>query len=513
MKLLNHYISEIVIKVVSFSGIIIALAMCLYFFSRLYNLTSIPIFTDEAIYLRWAQIAKNDAAWRFISLTDGKQPLFIWFIMVSLRFFDDPLVAGRIVSVAAGFLSMVGMYVLGREIFKNHWTGLISLTLYVLYPFALVYDRMALYDSLVGAIAIWSLYLSILLIRRIRLDIALILGMIIGAGVLTKTNAFFNVYLLPLTLILFDFRKGEKTKYLFKWIMYATIAALLAYGYYSILRLSPFFNIITEKNALFVYPIKEWVEHPLRFLWGNLYIGEKDWLLKYMTWPYILLVAMSFIIDKKFLREKILLFFWFFTPFFLLALFGKVIYPRFIFFMTLSLLPLISYTLYKVFFLFPRKYALFFFVAVHILVIRSDYFILVDFKNAPIPSQDLRQYNNDWPSGGGIREAVSIFQSLAKKEKIFVGTQGTFGLLPYAFEIYLINNPNIEVKGFWPINETVPQELIEGSKKKPTYFVFYQPCNVCEQIGRAPSSWNAKLIFEFEKPHRNGYFTIYEIEK
>lgn len=43
-----------------------------YFFSRLVNLTLLPIFTDEAIYIHWTQIAEGDAAWRFISLVDGK---------------------------------------------------------------------------------------------------------------------------------------------------------------------------------------------------------------------------------------------------------------------------------------------------------------------------------------------------------------------------------------------------------------------------------------------------------
>ena len=57
----------------------------LYIFTRLYNILELPIFTDEAIYVRWAQIAKNDAYWRFISLTDGKQPLFVWVAMILMK--------------------------------------------------------------------------------------------------------------------------------------------------------------------------------------------------------------------------------------------------------------------------------------------------------------------------------------------------------------------------------------------------------------------------------------------
>src|SRR5256885_11558868 len=91
----------------------------LFFFTRFYNLLSLPIFTDEAIYVRWAQIAKNDATWRFISLTDGKQPLYVWIAMVLMKFIHDPLLAGRTVSVIAGFFSMIGLFLLSNEILKN----------------------------------------------------------------------------------------------------------------------------------------------------------------------------------------------------------------------------------------------------------------------------------------------------------------------------------------------------------------------------------------------------------
>src|SRR3990172_7556810 len=168
MNFIKKYKLEIIILLVS---------TLIYFASRFSNILSLPIFTDEAIYIRWAQIAKQDANWRFISLTDGKQPMFIWLMMISLRIIADPLLAGRIVSVGAGFLTLIGIYFLGREVFKSNKIGLISCALYVIFPMALVYDRMALYDSLVGTFAVWALLLIVLLVRKVRMDIALIFGM------------------------------------------------------------------------------------------------------------------------------------------------------------------------------------------------------------------------------------------------------------------------------------------------------------------------------------------------
>src|SRR5581483_1465486 len=216
-------------------------------------------------YIRWAQIAANDANWRFISLTDGKQPMFVWLMMPLFKFVHDPLLAGRLVSVGAGFGTLLGLFFLSKELFKNKWIGLVTSLVYVLYPFALVYDRMALYDTLVGTFAVWSLYVAILLVRRVRLDIAFILAIVLGAAELTKTNGFFSAALVPATLILFDWQKKNRTERLVKWAFFAILAIVIAHLYYSILRLSPFFHIIDEKNRTFAYPFQEWIHHPLKY--------------------------------------------------------------------------------------------------------------------------------------------------------------------------------------------------------------------------------------------------------
>lgn len=486
----------------------------LFFFTRFYNILSLPIFTDEAIYVRWAQIAKQDASWRFISLTDGKQPLFIWVVMIFIKFVSNPLLAGRMASVGAGLMTTIGLFFLGRDLFKNTWVGILSSFLYILFPMALLYDRMALYDSMVGTFAIWGLYFAILLVRKVQLDFALVLGMVTGGAALNKTNGFFTLYLLPFSLLLFDWKHNAKIK-LLKWSGLALIVAVFTYTYYSILRLSPFSHIIEEKNALFIYPFREWIKHPFDYFFSNLFIGQWDWFITYITWPILILIIVSFFITKAYFREKLLLFFWFIIPFTASALFGKTIYPRFIFFMTLSLLPLSAYTLYILFGKIKNRffYISIFFLAIF-LFLRADFLILTDFKNSPIHYSDLNQYNNDWPSGDGVKESIEFFKKQSEKEKIFVATQGTFGLMPYAYEIFLSQDKNIIIKGFWPITETLPQELVETSKKMPVYFVFYQACTVCPDKGHAPEGWKsrANLVLEITKASGKAYLTVYKIQ-
>src|SRR3989344_8137335 len=93
---------------------LIAISVLAVLISRIINLKGIPIFTDEAIYIRWAQIGLNDPAHRYISLTDGKQPLFTWLIYPFLGVFQDPLFAGRFVSVLSGVFAVIGIYLLSK---------------------------------------------------------------------------------------------------------------------------------------------------------------------------------------------------------------------------------------------------------------------------------------------------------------------------------------------------------------------------------------------------------------
>jgi 4-amino-4-deoxy-L-arabinose transferase-like glycosyltransferase len=486
--------------------IILFLLVIVYFVSRFVNLTALPIFTDEAIYIRWAQIAKQDASWRFISLTDGKQPLFVWGAMVTLRFLSDPLEAGRLVSVISGFFSMIGIGLLAREIFKSTKTGLFASFLYIIYPFALVYDRMALMDTMTAMFSIWSLYFAILLVRTLRLDVALILGMILGGGVLTKTSGFISIYLLPTTLLLFNWKREKRYQRLLEWVGFAALAVIMSQLYYSILRLSPWFHMIAQKDITFIYPIKEWLEHPLRFLYGNLK-GEFDWLWRYLTIPLFSLLVLSVLIVWKKFREKVLLIIWFITPFIGLALFGKVLYPRFILFMTMPLLVLAAWALNYLSNKITSKLLLF--TLYFLLFAYPLYFdtkILFSVLTAPIPKSDKNQYVHDWPSGWGIRETVDILEKKAKDKKITVYTEGNFGLLPYGIEIYLVDNPNIEIIGLWPPPREYTEEMKIKIKNKPTYYV-------SNQFEKLEDNWSGKLVGKWHKGNNaNRYLRLYRLK-
>ena len=486
----------------------------LYFLLRFIFIDKLPIFTDEAIYMRWAQIALNDSSWRFISLTDGKQPLYVWFAMVFMKLIHDPLIAGRTVSVLSGFMTMLGIFLLTFELFKNKTTAFFTSFLYVFYPMAEVYDRMALMDGMVGTFAVWGLYFSVLLVRRIRLDVAYTLALLIGGGSLTKTDGFFTMYMLPFTLLLFDFGKNLKRQRFIRWLIFALFASGLGYLFYNILRLSPLFSMINAKNAGFVYPFSDWLHHPFTFFYGNLY-GLMSWLTQYLKLPYILLILVSVVFIRNMTREKLLLLAYCFLPFIALALFGRIIFPRFIYFMSLFLIPLaadgLNIVIQKVFVLLKAKKDMYFAITVAVVLVFILYpaFVSYQFASDPLHSQiadsDYNQYINSWSAGWGVKESVVYFKQQASNQKIYIATEGTFGLMPESMELYLIKNPNVTIKGFWPV-DNFPEEVQNQASKMPTYFIFYQP-----QHFTIPQSFPLKLVFEVKQGNTSHYYRVYRV--
>lgn len=477
----------------------------IYFFTRLTHILTLPIFTDEAIYVRWAQIAKQDAAWRFISLTDGKPPMQTWVIMTLMHVIKDPLLAGRFASVLSGFASMIGMFFLTKELFKNKWIGFLSSGIYAVFPFALVYDRMAMEDSMVCAFLIWGLYVMILLVRGLKSYMPFVAALVVGGGLLTKTTNFWNIDFIPFLFLLFNWKKENRWNRFVRFVLFAGLTSALAYVYYSVLRLSPYFGILGEKNHTFYYSLHDWLQHPITFFVGNLH-GMINWLNEYVNPLGIVLAVASFFVMKKYWREKSLLALWFVVPFFIFALIAKVLYPRYILYMTIFLIPLIAVSLYGGFKLWNKKIvAIILTVLLVGIYLSVDRFIIYDFPHAPIADSDLGQYINAWPAGGGVSQMVAFFKQQSQNQKIYVASEGTFGSVPtLGVEIYLDKDTNIEKRGIYPIPSTIPKDLVEKAKVMPVYMVF-------EQTQTPPASWPLKFVVKYQKGIGNWFMSIYQV--
>jgi len=479
---------------------------CFFLATRLYHIQvrNLPIFIDEATYGQWALLGKFDATKRLMSLSDGLEPMFIWLTTIVMSWIGSPIIAGRLVSILSGLASLIGLYLLTKELFRNKWTAALAAFLYASFPFALILNRMAIYISLSSAFFIWGIYLSLIVTRYLKTETAFVLGFVLGGGLLTKITGFLNIYFLPITLLFLQFPKKEYTKQLFRWILLCAVAIFVAMILYSVLNLSSESSLLREKGNRFLYTSTEVLQvGPLHIIANNM-TKSLQWMFIYFSLPWIIFLVSS-LFSKERKKELFFLFLWFLFPFCTLVLLGKSIYPRYLFFMTLPLLPMIAEMLIQTLkFIQKRELVIGTIIITFIFAFFSDFKILTDFSRAPIPSLDLYQYSNGWPSGGGMDKIVNYLKEKSMKGRITVYSESIYGSLPRAvIGIFFFGNPNVTEKGI-ELSEKMPEEILTTAKTMPTYLIINQ--------AQKPPKWPLLLIAAYQKGSGKEYIRLYLVK-
>jgi len=425
--------------------------LAVYFISRLQNIQQMPVFGDEAIYIRWAQVIKNVETLRFIPLTDGKQPLFMWINSVTLRLFSDPLLSGRIISIFAGAGTITLIFIISF-IFINLSTAIIGSILYLCLPFTFFFDRLATPDNLLSFFGIISLFISILLAKYPRFDLSLLLGFSLGLAWLTKSPAVFFILLSYLSFLIINPKN-------IKFIYYPVISTIIAFVIYNILRLGPQFHQIALRNQDYVWPLSEIIRHPLDPLLPHL----KDVLNLsqfYISLPLIFLAfILIFIYAPRLIKNRlfILLFIWSLLPLLANSMVAKVFTARYILFTIPPLILALSIIYQKI---ISHKYKI-----LNILVMIPNLYTLfllsTNFLNIKMPSTETG-YNSDWTSGWGIKPASQYLISRSKEKNVIVGTEGYFGTLPDGLQIYTEGQKNLTVIGVGNNLEKLPDSLVNA---------------------------------------------------
>lgn len=450
--------------------IILFFLSILYFALRLPNLTLQPIFADEAIYIRWAQVMKAEPTLRFLPLSDGKTPLFMWTLMPLFKIFPDPLFAGRILSIFSGFVTFLGAIFLGWKFFGKTtaaWSGF----LIVVTPMIVFFDRMALVDSMLSAFSMWALIFSLLLIKNPRLDLSLILGFILGGGYLTKTPGMFNFLSIPAVFFIFNLSKTNLSRRLFKTIGLFLISILIGLFIYNLLRLGPGFSSLSLRNQDYIFSVSELLPRPLDPFIPH-FNDLVDWLPKIITIPILMLIlsgiALSIVLRN---RAALAVCAWALIPLLIEMTFLRTFTARYILFSIPPLLTVAAWVISEIDSKLKMKSLIKILIFLLLLLPQATYFnyySLTDPSKAPLPKSERRGYLEDWTAGYGLGEIAEYLRSQAGKGEIIVGTQGAFGTLPEGLQIYLDKNLNVKIA---PSNKDFPRDLRRSAKHVPTFYV------------------------------------------
>ena len=460
-----------------------------------------PVFADEAIYVRWAQVMKAEPTLRFLPLSDGKQPFYMWVLMFLLRPSFDPLIEGRMLSVFFGIICNVGIFVLAYLLFGRKKVGLIASLMYAISPIAMFFDSMALVDTTLAMFGVWFLIFLILTIKHQRYDLSMISGFLLGGALLTKSPALYFLILSPMSVILQTWTKKVRgvVKDIIKQLILLSPIYLIGYGMYNILRLGPNFQMIAIRNKDYIFPISHlWLNPKDPFIFHIKELWEWLWMLG----PGVLLftLILGFIVGiKKFKKETILLLLWILVPLFANAMYAKVFTARYILFV----MPFI-YIISSLFIIFHSKYQKLSYVLLVLFITNSllvNYLLIFNIAEAPLPKSERTGYLEEWTAGYGIKETAEYlkeFQKLFPDKKIVVGTEGYFGTLPDGLQLYLSNYPQITVIGVGLGIKEIPNSLRESKNAGNSTFLVINS----SRLSTDPKNLGLNLIKSFPKPLR-----------
>jgi 4-amino-4-deoxy-L-arabinose transferase-like glycosyltransferase len=442
-------------------------------FLRVYNLLILPMFADEAIYIRWAQIMKNDATLRFLPLTDGKQPLFMWVVIPFLKFFNDPLIAGRMVSVLSGMGSIVGIFLLTYEVFKDKRIGLLAAFFYAISPYNVFFNRMALVDSMLTMFGIWALYFAVLTARTLRLDFALLTGFCLGGALLTKSPGAFFILLLPTTFFLTSNNLKFKTK-IWKMICFWIVSTAVAYVMYSILKLGPSYEMLSSRSKEYIYGFKDILSNPLLSISIN---SEQffEWLLYLAPILFVILAIGSILVTKnKYRKEILIVSAWFIIPTLIELEIAKVFTARYLLFAIFPIFILSAVAVLNLL-IIPKRVLVSLVTAFCLISLYLDYLIIASPEQALLPKNERAGYLEAWTAGTGIRETGQFIKEIHEKnpdEHIVVGAEGGFGALPNGLQMYIEDLPNVTVRGHdVPDLHDMDSGLINAKRSGDTVFL------------------------------------------
>jgi hypothetical protein len=487
---------------------------------RTAQLLLLPMFHDEAIHISWAQyILANHT---FPAGIEGGKYLQLCLFALVFPLADNPLLAARALSAVVGLLAGVGCYLLARHLYRREDVALIAVTFYALAPFPLFHDRMALVDGLLSALMIWSLLLSLVVVRQGRWRQILALGTCLGAAAATKSSGIIFVIFPLLAAWLWPSSVPRRRILLsigvawllwIPWLLPAGLDFVNQFKYVNsrssviseiqdgtyLAQLSQ--NLGTIANALWSYLT------PLFLALGLVEVGRSLWRRDKAGWLLILAASAT-------------------LGLFFVAMRADKFYPRYILPAFPFLLILAARGLAALFDWFCERKS--WSVArlrwgllaglvllASLLALRFDYWLLTDPPRASWMTIDRWQYIDGWPAGYGVIDAVAYLSQQADESGAIVVVKRARERIDADDWTYYLDQPRITLNAV-DFKTADPQSLIHGLRDAavPVFVVLDRPEEDHDAAAFTKGAYApySTLVATFPRPGGASRIEIYRFE-
>lgn len=428
--------------VANFKKIFIVVGVVLLLVLRFSFILRSPLYLDEGIYISWADLIHQSKSFAYLSLQDGKTPLFFWIMSVFGPFINNFLLSGRLVSIFAGLVT-VGCWMIIFSKYFNFKKAVIYLFLFLIAPYGFLIERMALSDSLL--MSFFSLSLMFLILSKKIFDgndkknkfkfvlFMVFSGIFMGCSYATKTTTrlFFITYLIIAGFWILGYLKNKKIKNIILMIFGLMVFVFLYREVISCFRVGGhvFWSSIAEKEKLMIYSpqeiIKRLTNNPLSvFNYSN---------LVFQYWGAYLSGLMIFVVigtyklislkeNRKFLW---LLFYWVFVTA-AVCLSGKVMASRYIY---ITYPIMLAIAVFGVDFLLSLKNQKIKIVVYLLMVLVLGQSCLFVFKpeRAFYSEDDQSYFVSSGLTALGLSDVIKYFDN-KDKSKVLIGVCGTWGI-------------------------------------------------------------------------------------
>ena len=389
---------------------------------RLLLVWRFPPFIDEALYAFWSQEVHSVPERRFISLASAKEPLLTWLGALGIWSGLEPLTAVRLVSVGSGAVTCVLTALIAGRV-AGRTAALAAGLIYAMTPFVVVHDSIGIYEPLASATVAAALYLVIRLASEQRLDLALLLGVAFGLGLLTKQSTLYAVLLLPTGLLLLSSERQGLAMRLARWAALNALAVAIAAALHSIMRLSANYAAL-EAGRQQIYPVRsvrEGLSHPLRWLEQN-WPEYREALGGYLTLPLVLAAAVGLaLLLRERTRHALVLLAWIVVPLGANVLVAEIPFPRYLVLCLPPTLALAGVGLVRTFAavgrVAPGRQALAVAAVATLTLLPAaayDVAIVADPGGVTYPSLDDEQFVSGWAAGTGWEELADELEARAR---------------------------------------------------------------------------------------------------
>lgn len=178
-----------------------ALLIAVYLASRLYAMTHIPIFIDEAVHVDWARGTPESALPPDPGFEGKWLTIKLFALVTALPLPINDLIAARLITIALGLTAALAYYLFARDLFSPH-AGVMSVGLYVVLPFTVIYTSLAMTDGIQVAFSAWAIFLAVRLARSSHWIYTVMLPLVLGAAILAKLSALMLIALPVMAILL-----------------------------------------------------------------------------------------------------------------------------------------------------------------------------------------------------------------------------------------------------------------------------------------------------------------------